>query len=96
MAVNFKRKPSGMTQSGKALSALFSGRSLLATWEARSLFPWENLRVLFRTLQGKESRWSRGSKRPVVRFGTSVNDTLKSIKWVENKPVVRPNGLEQC
>ncbi|GBM00562.1 hypothetical protein AVEN_77368-1 [Araneus ventricosus] len=51
MAVNFKRRPSGMTQSGKALSAPFSNRSLLATWEARSLFPWESLRVLFRTSQ---------------------------------------------
>ncbi|GBM19823.1 hypothetical protein AVEN_86161-1 [Araneus ventricosus] len=51
MAVNFKRRPSGMTQSGKALSAPFSNRSLLATWEARSLFPWESLVVPFRTSQ---------------------------------------------
>ncbi|GBN73080.1 hypothetical protein AVEN_409-1 [Araneus ventricosus] len=51
MAVNFKRRPSGMTQSGKGLSAPLTNRSLLATREARSLFPWENLRVLFRTSQ---------------------------------------------
>ncbi|GBN46057.1 hypothetical protein AVEN_275544-1 [Araneus ventricosus] len=51
MAVNFKRRPSGMTQSGKALSAPFYNRTLLLTWEARSLFPWESLRVLFRTSQ---------------------------------------------
>ncbi|GBO13960.1 hypothetical protein AVEN_107646-1 [Araneus ventricosus] len=67
MAVNFKRRPSGMTQSGKALSALFSGRSLLATWEARSLFPWENLRVLFRTSQALYVRFSLQQAKSYVK-----------------------------
>ncbi|GBN12146.1 hypothetical protein AVEN_238457-1 [Araneus ventricosus] len=34
---------------GEGFVGPFLNRSLLATWEARSLFPWENLRVLFRT-----------------------------------------------